>query len=273
VAGQSRANGKSKVFLESSPVTIDDDDFDLWVGNCLDISLGPLPGGSPWVTAGPAANEGMDYSALARMMATTVGTTMMHLNQAVAPKGGGQGLLGNKTALSTGKGFDQDQVAKLKDACFVCKAQQILEIWSVIQATTGKSFNSYRAHIANSIDAWCHSHHIDRDKSIFLESIFFKDLVALRFNPGEPVAQYQLVVQGMSILACCLLTASKAEYCRDYKEAAASTTNTCSLDDLLKRDRGKMVAPAANYMDLKLNIGTYCGLLWTIFGDHCDYYK
>jgi hypothetical protein len=34
-----------------------------------------------------------------------------------------------------------------------------------------------------------------------------------------------------------------------------------------------MVAPAANYMDLKLNIGTYCGLLWTIFGDHCDYYK
>jgi hypothetical protein len=22
-----------------------------------------------------------------------------------------------------------------------------------------------------------------------------------------------------------------------------------------------------------LNIGTYCGLLWTIFGDHCDYYK
>jgi hypothetical protein len=34
-----------------------------------------------------------------------------------------------------------------------------------------------------------------------------------------------------------------------------------------------MVAPAADYMDLKLNIGTYCGLVWTIFGDHCDYYK
>jgi hypothetical protein len=25
-------------------------------------------------------------------------------------------------------------------------------------------------------------------------------------------------------------------------------------------------------MDLKLNIGTYCGLLWSILGDHCDYY-
>jgi hypothetical protein len=75
------------------------------------------------------------------------------------------------------------------------------------------------------------------------------------------------------MLACCLLTASKAEYCRDYKEAAASTTKTCSLDDLLKQNHGKMVATAANNMDLRLNIGTYCRLLWTIFGDHCDYHK
>ncbi len=108
VAGQSGANGKSKVFLKTSPVTIDDNDFDLWVGNSLGISLGPCPSGSPQATAGPAANRGMDYSALSRMLATTIGTMMMHLNQAVAPQGGGQGLSGNETALSTGKGFDQD---------------------------------------------------------------------------------------------------------------------------------------------------------------------
>jgi hypothetical protein len=170
MAGQSGANWKSKDFLETSPVTIDDDDFDLWVENCLDISLGPCPSGSPQATAGPAANGGMDYSILLRMLATTIGTRMMHLNQAVAPQGGGQGLLGNKTALSTGKGFDQDQVAKPKNACGICNTQQIPAIWSVIQATKGKSFDSYRAHVAKSVDAWCPSHHIDRDKSIFLES-------------------------------------------------------------------------------------------------------
>jgi hypothetical protein len=27
------------------------------------------------------------------------------------------------------------------------------------------------------------------------------------------------------------------------------------------------------YMELKLNIISYCGLLWSLFGDHCDYYK
>jgi hypothetical protein len=80
MAGQSGTNWKSKIFLETSPVTIDNDDFDLWVGNRLDIFLGPHPGGSPQATAGPVATRGMDYSALARMMATTVGTMMMHLN-------------------------------------------------------------------------------------------------------------------------------------------------------------------------------------------------
>ena len=51
------------------------------------------------------------------------------------------------------------------------------------------------------------------------------------------------------------------------------TKHTHSLKDLLKRNRGKTVAFGMNYMDLQLNIGTYCGLLCAIFGDHCDYYK
>jgi hypothetical protein len=55
--------------------------------------------------------------------------------------------------------------------------------------------------------------------------------------------------------------------------AAESTKHTCSIDNLLKKNRSKPVALATNYMDLKLNIGTYCGLLWLLFGDHCDYYK
>jgi hypothetical protein len=81
--------------------------------------------------------------------------------------------LGNKTALSMGKGFDQDQIAKPKDACGVRNAQQIPAIWSIIQVTKGKSFDFYHAHLTKSIDTW--SHHIDRDKSIFLEAKFFED--------------------------------------------------------------------------------------------------
>ncbi len=71
-------------------------------------------------------------------------------------------------------------------------------------------------------------HHIDRDKLIFLNSKL--NLVALKFNLGGPMAQYQMVVQELLMLAC--------------------TAGTC--------------------MELKLNIGSYCGLLWSIFGDQCN---
>ena len=80
-------------------------------------------------------------------------------------------------------------------------------------------------------------------------------------------------MRDVNMLACRLLTAMAAEFCREYEEAAESTKHTRSLDDLLKRNHRKTVKSAETYTDLKLNIVTYCGLLWTISGDHCDYYQ
>ncbi len=207
------------------------------------------------------------------MLDRTIESNMMQFSQFITPQMGVAGATGGKTVLANGKGFDQDQIAMLMDACGTCNAQQIPPTWSVIQASKQKSFDTYCAHLAKSIDSWCSLHHINHDKSIFLEAKFFKDLVALHFNPALLVAQFHSVAWGMSMLACHLLMAVEAKHCREYEEVAANTKHTCSLEDLLKRNRGKMVAPATNYMDFKLNIGMYCGLLWAIFGDHCDYYK
>jgi hypothetical protein len=108
--------------------------------------------------------------------------------------------------------------------------------------------------------------------SIYLTAIFFEDLVALRFNPGGPVAQYELAARGISILACRSLTAVEAETQRGYEEASELTKTTRKLEDILK-ENGKTASPAPDYMQLKLNIGTFCTLLWALFGDQCDYYK
>ncbi len=81
------------------------------------------------------------------------------------------------------------------------------------------------------------------------------------------MAQFQSIVRGVSMLARPSLTAVEAEYCRNYEKVTASTTITRSLEDLLKQNPGKTVAPAGNYMDLKLMIGTYCGLLWSTIED------
>ncbi len=97
--------------------------------------------------------------------------------------------------------------------------------------------------------------------------------MAFHFNPGGPVAQYQSAAPGMLIQTCRLLTTVEVEYRREYNEVATHTQHTCSIDDLMNRNWRKSVSPAPNYLELKLNIGTYCGLLWSIFGDHCKYYK
>ena len=101
----------------------------------------------------------MDYLALSKMLATIIGSKMMQLSQAITPTGGGAGATGSEMALATRKGFNQDQITKLKDACGIHSAQQITAIWPVIQSTKGKSFDAYRAHTAKAINLWCRSHH------------------------------------------------------------------------------------------------------------------
>jgi hypothetical protein len=81
--------------------------------------------------------------AMSRLLATTIGTNMLQFLQAVAPHGSAVGGLGAATSLEVGKGFDTDQIAKLKDACGVRDAHQIPPIWYIIEKSKGKTFDTY----------------------------------------------------------------------------------------------------------------------------------
>ncbi len=198
---------------------------------------------------------------------------MLQFLQAVVPHMLSAAGSGTTTSLEVGNGFDIDQISKLKDACGVRNAKQIPPIWAVIQKSKGKTFDPYQAHLTEVMDSRCRMKHIRKDRSIFLGAKFFDNLVALRFNPGGAVAQYLSISRGILMLACRSLNAVEAEYQSDYKELASHTSNTRSLKELLKGNQGKVVLPAPDYMQLKLNIRTYCALLWALFGDHCNYYK
>jgi hypothetical protein len=57
VAGQANTNGKSKVCLDTTPVTGDDEDFDRWIGTRLDIAFGPRPPTAAGPVAGLTSNQ------------------------------------------------------------------------------------------------------------------------------------------------------------------------------------------------------------------------
>ena len=180
-------------------------------------------------------------------------TNMLQLSQNIAAQAGMGAPIGDgDTALAIGKGFDQDQIAKLKDICSVCMGAHIPTIWAVIQSSKGKSYDSHPAHISKAMEAWARTNHIEVDKSIYLDTKFLDNLVALRFNPGGPVVQYQSAARGMSMLACRSVSAIDTKYLRDWEEAAAHTKNTCSLEDMLKVSRKKTAAPPGSYSELKL---------------------
>ena len=85
------ANGKSKVFLDITPVTVNDKNLDRWVGTRFNIAFGPCPATSVTPAAGMTGTQpAMDFFALSKMLSTTIGTNMMQFSQAVTPTGGGQ---------------------------------------------------------------------------------------------------------------------------------------------------------------------------------------
>jgi hypothetical protein len=136
-----------------------------------------------------------------------------------------------------------------------------------------KTFDIYRAHLAKSIYLWCCTQHIERDNPIYLPAKFFENLITLRFNLGGLVTLYESVARGISMLACRSLSPVEAEYQWGYKEATEQTKQMRTIKKMLRVNKGKILTPPLDYMQLKLNIGTYCALLWSLFGKECDYYK
>jgi hypothetical protein len=62
---------KSKLNLDTTPVTINDEEFDWWMGNRLDVSLGPRPmvAAAASQPANTATNTAAEYLALSKMLA------------------------------------------------------------------------------------------------------------------------------------------------------------------------------------------------------------
>ena len=110
----------------------------------------------------------------------------------------------------------------------------------------------------------------------YLEDESLKAFAQLQFNPsgsGAGVALAQSADKGLSILLCNPRTLAEVEQLRDNQQAAAAAASILNLDQAKKIKPGTMCCPPnGTYLELKLLIGTFCGLLWTLFGLGCDYY-
>ncbi len=93
-----------------------------------------------------------------------------------------------------------------------------------------------------------------------------EDIVGLRFNPGQGVAQFKSAERGLSLLICRTRTPEEIERVRDKEAAEHLTPATRVLEEALKLQRGDPRAPASNYFELKLNITMFCVLFTRCLG-------
>jgi hypothetical protein len=98
-------------------------------------------------------------------------------------------------------------------------------------------------------------------------------MVMLNFNPGEAVPTYASAQRGLSILTCRPKTAHEVELIKDNEEAQRITAHTAQFTNVQRRQKIPQSPPPDTYFELRLSVNTFCALVWTLFGEDCDYYK
>ncbi len=87
------------------------------------------------------------------------------------------------------------------------------------------------------------------------------------------MALAQSADKGLSILLCRLRSLAEIERVWDDEQAMATAISTVTVEQAKKLKSGVVCKPpSGTYLELKLLIGTFCGLLYTLFGSSCDYY-
>jgi hypothetical protein len=67
--------------------------------------------------------------------------------------------------------------------------------------------------------------------------------------------------------------AQEVETIKDFEEARQATVHTAQFNEVLGHQKTPPSPPPDTYFELRLSVNTFCGLVWTLFGDECDYYK
>jgi hypothetical protein len=109
--------------------------------------------------------------------------------------------------------------------------------------------------------------------TIFFEQKTIEDIINLRFNPGEGIAQYHTCERGVSILVCRPRRIAGTECLRDHKHATGATRGTCTLKEASNLTTSKPRLPASTFHDVRPNVGTFCAFVHVLFGSKCKYYS
>lgn len=180
---------------------------------------------------------------------------------------------------SGGRPFDKFQMATIQGFAHVTDITGVPLIWALFQYT--KNMETHKDNIRRRMVEWATDPtrevqvHIER--SWYIPNSTLKEILTLNFNPGGILAEADAADLGMSILICRTRTVAAKTAIRKYEKALENSRRSRSMAEaeaeLNKSPAYDSGALPDNYYDLLRCIGTYCALLYTLFGPRCVFYR
>ena len=169
--------------------------------------------------------------------------------------------------------YNDDKLATIMGFCHIDNPNDIPDVWHSGFSIT-KNCDTLRYLLKDYMRAWANTTEGAKiDGAVNFSEQFLTDIGSLKFNHGGASGDIKWIGRGITIMTCLPHGVGEWEELLAEEEAARRTTTTRTLDDELKRSKGTRRDPPSTYGDLCLAIDTFAALLWTLFGDKCDYYK
>ena len=264
----------SVVSIDIEGVTCDDDEVREWIKNRLDETIGPRRKQPPPQTMPPlhtmatpfAINQPPPQSTglaadIGRAIGLALRTTSVPSGQAHTAK--------NDTDVV--RPYTKDEYGLLMAFCDVIRARDIPMIWRHFAASKVKQVEIHRRQLQKQMEEWGHNYRTEID-NIFFEQKTLEDIINLRFNPGEGIAQYRTCERGISILVCRPRGIAETERLRDIEYATEATRGTRTFKEASTLTTTKPRLPASTFHEVRRNIGTFCAFIHALFGSKCEYY-
>jgi hypothetical protein len=208
----------------------------------------------------------MDVSVIAQVTAAVVAALRAEQQQGSSrAESQGDGRTGDNQ-----KGYSEFQLAKLKGFSGVRAEAALQPIWTYFKST--KEVDAQRTQLLEDMKQWARQNDVQIHRNIYFDKATMDDITKMEFGPGTPTAFLSTAEQGISILTCRPRVGNETADIRTKEHAMQTTRQNHSLAEALLLGKRDPRPPAATFQDLKLDLGTFCALLWVLFGEKCDYF-
>ena len=172
-----------------------------------------------------------------------------------------------------GKNYDAFQLAVIQGFSHSPGLQGIQQIWALFQHT--KHLDTHKDNIKKRRFGWAEAQrrHVTIDRGIFLPNTTLREILSLKFTPGNTTAELSTADHGLSILICRARSVETKSAIRRRELAEDMSKNNRSLADAERTmERTDTSGCPEDYNELLRCLGTYCALLHTLFGPHCEFF-